>query len=94
MRWWLNHFSTGHRDRDGLLGITPAQSAEIVSILSAGTFFGALLAAPIADKIGRRKSLMVAVAVFSVGVAMQTGSMAIPLFTGGRYASLKNPRPC
>jgi SP family sugar:H+ symporter-like MFS transporter len=86
MKWWLKQFSTGYKDKDGNPAITPNQSSEIVSILSAGTFFGALLAAPLADRIGRRKSLMVAVAVFSFGVASQTASMAIPLFTAGRYA--------
>jgi len=45
-----------------------------VSILSAGTFFGALIGAPLADMIGRRLGLMVACLVFSVGVAMQVGS--------------------
>jgi SP family sugar:H+ symporter-like MFS transporter len=86
MRWWLDQFSTGYRDeKTGQLAISPAQSSEIVSILSAGTFFGALFAAPFADKIGRRKSLMLAVGIFSFGVALQTASMAIPMFTAGRY---------
>lgn len=85
MRWWLDNFSTGYRDKDGRLAITPTQSSEIVSILSAGTFFGALLAAPIADRIGRRKSLMVAIVVFSFGVALQTAAMSIRLFAAGRY---------
>lgn len=87
MRWWLDHFSTGARDDQGRLAITPTQSSEIVSILSAGTFFGALLAAPIGDRIGRRKSLMLAVLVFSCGVAMQTGSTTIRLFAAGRYVA-------
>lgn len=86
MRWWLDNFSTGSRDGDGLLAITPTQSSEIVSILSAGTFFGALLAAPVGDRIGRRKSLMLAVVVFTFGVAMQTASTTIRLFAAGRYA--------
>lgn len=85
MRWWLDNFSTGARDDAGELAITPTQSSEIVSILSAGTFFGALLAAPIGDRIGRRKSLMLAILVFSFGVAMQTASTTIRLFAAGRY---------
>lgn len=85
MRWWLDNFSTGSMDSDGLPMITPGQSSEIVSILSAGTFFGALGAAPIADHLGRRKSLMLAVGIFTTGVTLQTASTGIPVFTGGRY---------
>ena len=85
MPWWLRQFSTGHLDKNGRPSISPAESSEIVSILSAGTFFGALLAAPLADHAGRRKSLMMAVIVFSFGVAMQTAAMEIPLFVSGRY---------
>jgi MFS family permease len=85
MRWWLDHFSTGYRDKEGHLSITPTEQSEIVSILSAGTFFGALLAAPIGDKLGRRMSLMLATVVFSFGVALQTAALQIPLFTAGRW---------
>ena len=47
MRYWLDTFSTGYIDPDtGLRGITSDQSSMIVSLLSAGTFFGALTAAP------------------------------------------------
>lgn len=65
-------------------GISPAESAEIVSILSAGTFFGALCAAPMADRLGRRKALMTAIVIFTIGVVLQTASMQIPLFVAGR----------
>lgn len=94
MKWWLDNFSTpgNENPETGRPILTPAQQAEIVSILSAGTFFGALLAAPMADRIGRRKSLMVAIAVFSLGVALQTASMGIPLFVGGRYVYRRNWR--
>lgn len=47
MKYWLKTFSTGYIDPDtNMLGITSDQKSEIVSILSAGTFFGALTAAP------------------------------------------------
>ncbi|TEB29145.1 AmMst-1 [Coprinellus micaceus] len=52
----------------------------IVSILSAGTFFGALLGAPVADILGRKWGVVLACVVFSVGIAMQTAASAIPLF--------------
>jgi len=88
MRAFKNQFSTGYTDpTDGSLNITPAQSSQIVSILSGGTFFGALLAAPMGDKLGRRSSLVIAVAIFSFGVLLQTIAMQIPLLICGRYDS-------
>ena len=83
--YWQNEFSTGYRDTKGHLNVTASQSAEIVSILSAGTFFGALGAAPIADRIGRRLSLIVACGVFSFGVILQTAATALPMFVAGRF---------
>ena len=83
--YWQNQFSTGYRDSKGHLNVTASQSAEIVSILSAGTFFGALAAAPIADWIGRRLSLIVSCCVFSFGVILQTAATALPMFVAGRF---------
>lgn len=41
MKYWEDHFSTGYRNPDtGALSVTASQESEIVSILSAGTFFG------------------------------------------------------
>ena len=85
MKYWDRQFSTGYRDSLGDLNVTPSQSATIVSILSAGTFFGALTAAPIADAIGRRFGLIVSTIVFIFGVALQTAATAIPLFAAGRF---------
>jgi hypothetical protein len=76
--YWENQFSTGYRDAKGHLNVTASQSAEIVSILSAGTFFGALGAAPIADRIGRRLSLIAACCVFTFGVILQTAATHLP----------------
>lgn len=80
MKFWLKEFST-----DGLDTITSGQKSEIVSILSAGTFFGALSAGPLADFIGRRLGLMTSTIVFTFGVILQTAATAIPLFVAGRF---------
>ncbi|KAH8800321.1 high-affinity glucose transporter [Xylogone sp. PMI_703] len=85
MSYWQNEFSTGHRDGTGHLNITSSQQSEVVSILSAGTFFGALAAAPIADWIGRRWSLIVSSIVFIFGVILQTAATTLPLFVAGRF---------
>ncbi|KAL5354535.1 hypothetical protein ACLOAV_000624 [Pseudogymnoascus australis] len=86
--WWLEHFATEvHPDDDTKKVLTPAQTAEVVSILSAGTFVGALAAAPLADQLGRRRALMIAAGVFSIGVTLQVASKALPLYVAGRFVA-------
>ncbi|KAH8793204.1 putative MFS monosaccharide transporter [Hyaloscypha finlandica] len=86
MPYWLKTFSTGYiNPLTKGPGITANQSSLIVSILSAGTFFGALTAAPTADFTGRRMALMITLVVFCFGVLLQTISVAIPLFVAGRF---------
>ena len=79
-----SQFSTGYIDANHTRNISPTQSAQVVAILSAGTFFGALIAAPIGDKMGRRVSLLVAVGVFAIGVLLQTCAMGLQLLIAGR----------
>lgn len=68
--YWKRSFST-----EPDLSITASQDSLIVSILSAGTFFGALTAAPFGDLLGRRWGLMVSAGlVFNFGVILQTAS--------------------
>lgn len=85
MKYWRDEFSTGYRNKDGDLDVSASQSAEIVSLLSAGTFFGALFAAPTADFLGRRYGLVSSTVVFTLGVILQTASTAIPMFVAGRF---------
>jgi MFS family permease len=92
MNAFRKQFSTGYRNQNNQLTVSPAQSSQIVAILSAGTFFGALFAAPLADRLGRRPSLIIAVGIFSFGVLLQTCAMHIPLLIAGRY-EIHCPRP-
>ncbi|RDW92416.1 putative glucose transporter rco-3 [Coleophoma crateriformis] len=85
MDYWQNQFSTGYVNPQGHLDVSPSQSSEIVSILSAGTFFGALAAAPLGDFIGRRFGLIASTGVFTFGVILQTASTAIAMFVAGRF---------
>jgi len=86
MPYWRELFSTGYKNpKDGLLDVTSTQKSEIVSILSAGTFFGALLSAPIADFLGRRMGMIFNTGVFTIGVILQTAATAIPMFVAGRF---------
>ncbi|KAG0374488.1 hypothetical protein BGX24_010341, partial [Mortierella sp. AD032] len=60
------------------------QSSLIVSILSAGTFCGALIAGDLADYFGRRFTIVLGSAVFIVGVILQTVSAGLTLLVVGR----------
>lgn len=86
MPYWRKLFSTGYiNPDDNYPDITSSQSSMIVSLLSAGTFFGALGAAPVADYFGRRLGMIINSGVFCFGVILQTAATAIPLFVAGRF---------
>lgn len=86
MPYWRSLFSTGYiNPADDFPDVTSSQKSEIVSILSAGTFFGALFSAPIADFLGRRMGMIFNTGVFTVGVVLQTIATAIPMFVAGRF---------
>ncbi|KAK4964412.1 hypothetical protein LTR66_012300 [Elasticomyces elasticus] len=70
-------------DETGFLYSTSNKSL-IVSILSAGTFFGALFAGALADWIGRRMTIIIGCIVFSVGVILQVASTSVGLLVPGR----------
>ncbi|KAJ5491229.1 hypothetical protein N7539_002796 [Penicillium diatomitis] len=60
-------------------------SSNVVSLLTAGCFFGAIAAAYINDRLGRRYSLMIFTVVFLVGAAIQVGAHhEIGMIYGGR----------
>jgi sugar porter (SP) family MFS transporter len=85
MSYWQNEFSTGYRDSTGHLNVSASQSAEVVSILSAGTFFGSLSSPFMADRIGRRLALVASSVVFIFGVILQTAATQLPMFVAGRF---------
>nr|QFR37147.1 MFS transporter [Cyberlindnera americana] len=77
------------RDEPGLNGepgvFSSSEHSLIVSILSAGTFFGALGAPLLSDTLGRRWTLIIAsLFVFNLGIILQTASSGIPLLVAGR----------
>ncbi|RKF64032.1 putative glucose transporter rco-3 [Golovinomyces cichoracearum] len=88
IRYFKDQFSTGYMTiQDGKLqpDISSSQQSLIVSILSAGTFFGALAAAQIADRLGRRWSLIASSWVFVGGVILQCIATKLPMFISGRF---------
>ncbi|WAO97049.1 MFS domain-containing protein [Fusarium falciforme] len=70
--------STSGADRDTLQG-------NIVSTFQAGCFFGSLLTFPLAEKIGRRRAIFVAAAVFILrGTLMTASHDSLPMLIAGR----------
>lgn len=64
--------------------LASSNNSLIVSILSAGTLFGAMVADDLSDWFGRRTTIIAGCALFSVGVAIQVGSTTIAVLAVGR----------
>jgi len=71
MRDFLDRFGNTTDPTTGLPAFTNVRSGTIVGLLSIGTLIGAIIAAPIADKFGRRISIVVWNIVFIIGVIVQ-----------------------
>ncbi|KAI8974612.1 general substrate transporter [Trametes punicea] len=65
-------------------------NSNVVSVLQAGAFFGALGSAPLSAAVGRKWSLFLFTIVFSVGAILQTvagGSRGLGYIYGGRVVA-------
>jgi sugar porter (SP) family MFS transporter len=60
------------------------QQSLVTSILSAGTFFGAIIAGDVADFIGRRITIILGCMIFCVGGILQTASTGLGVMVAGR----------
>lgn len=61
-----------------------------VSTLLLTAWFGSLINGPIADRFGRKGSMLAAVVVFVGGSALQAGAKTIPeLFAGKNYSKIQ-----
>ena len=68
--------------------LSASQKSLITSILSAGTFFGALIAGDLADYFGRRITIVSGCIIFAIGVILQVASAAgIGLIVAGRLVA-------
>ncbi|KAF7558715.1 hypothetical protein G7046_g5436 [Stylonectria norvegica] len=85
MTAFKEQFGSDCYDEHGAIEICTNVSSPIVAILSAGTVVGALLSAPAADSIGRRKSLLISVAIFCFGAIFQVCSKDVPMLLVGRF---------
>lgn len=72
-------------------GLTSPHSSLIVSILSAGTFFGALIAGDVAEFLGRKWTVVIGCVIYILGVCVQIAttpnSSALGTIVAGRLIS-------
>ena len=64
--------------------LTARDQSLTTSILSAGTFFGAIIAGDIADFIGRRFTIILGCIIFFVGCILEIASTGLALMVPGR----------
>ncbi|KAK4895605.1 hypothetical protein LTR27_006388 [Elasticomyces elasticus] len=64
--------------------LSGSHSSLIVSILSAGTFFGALAAGDVADTIGRKWTVIAGCGIYIIGVILQVATNGLGLIVAGR----------
>lgn len=71
--------------------LSGSHSSLIVSILSAGTFFGAIIAGDVAEFIGRKWTVIVGCFIYTLGVIIQVAttpnSSALATMTAGRFVA-------
>lgn len=65
--FFQQHFGLLGADGKPISSRTDSVSSNVVSVLQAGAFFGALGSVPLSDKIGRKWTLLVFSLVFAVG---------------------------
>jgi sugar porter (SP) family MFS transporter len=68
----------------GATQLTGPHNSLITSILSAGTFFGALIAGDCADWFGRRLTIIAGCVIYTIGVVLQAASHGLGLIVAGR----------
>lgn len=78
----------GQPNGNGGFVLTSSRQSIITSLLSAGTFVGALGQAFTADRFGRRPTILIWSAIFTVGVVIQVASVrSVAQITVGRFVA-------
>jgi len=83
MPYFIEQYGTIN-EATGRYEITTSTDSLITSILSAGTFVGAIASGYVGNLLGRRVGIWCYLVLFCAGVAMQTAAYDVPLFTVGR----------
>ncbi len=64
--------------------VSQSHQSLTTSILSAGTFFGAIVAGDLADFIGRRMTIIAGCGIFIIGGILETASTGLNVMVAGR----------
>lgn len=83
----MGHVVPVTEDNPSGYALTSSQRSLIVSILSAGAFFGALIGGQAAERVGRRITIMISCLIFAIGVAIQIASTSANMLVGGRLVA-------
>lgn len=67
--------------------VSSSETSLVTSILSAGTFFGAIIAGDLADFIGRRLTIILGCLIFCVGGILETASTGVGVMSAGRVVA-------
>jgi len=67
--------------------IKSSNQSLVTSILSAGTFFGAIIAGDLADFIGRRMTIILGCFIFTIGGILEVASTGLNVMVGGRLVA-------
>jgi MFS family permease len=82
---WVDTIDPGHTS------LTASHSSLIVSILSAGTFFGAVVAGDFAEWIGRKWTVICGCVIYAIGIVIQMltgiGGNALGIIAAGRLVA-------
>lgn len=71
----------------GYAAKTGTQQAVVTSVLELGAWLGTLINGYLADALGRRKTVVVAVVVFCIGVIVQACTKSVSYIIGGRFVT-------
>jgi len=82
MQDWLQTFASYSPSVQGGWYIKTNDKSLVVSILSAGTFFGALFAFPMGDMVGRKWGIVASCCIFTCGVGMQLDTHWVTFVVG------------
>ena len=67
------------------LGITPAKAGDVGSYATFGMLIGALSSGTVSDWVGRKKTIVVSTAVFSLASAVCASASSLGVFSLGRF---------
>jgi len=79
-----NPSSPTYKDDKTAFALPASNQSLLTSILSLGTFLGALIAGDCADFTGRRTTIIIGCGIFTIGCILETASTGLGVMVAGR----------